>query len=60
MTDQRDLAPQVPFSSDSPEPLPEIASTVVRYDADRQLSQVLQDGQWVDSTDAAGQLTATT
>jgi hypothetical protein len=42
----------VPFIFRFAEPLPETRGLPMRYDAARQVAQVLVDGTWVDRTDA--------
>ena len=51
---------QLPFVFGFRQKLPELPSHPLRYDAARQISQVLIDGRWVDGPDASGLLMAST
>ena len=58
--DQRKDLPMVPFLFRFTEPIPESPRHSLRYDAQRQISQMFIGGKWVDSLDAPSPLMAST
>lgn len=62
MTDESSkvVVPPVPFIFRFAEPLPNCDLYPLRYDAARQISQVLIDGIWQDAPGSHGDLAATT
>jgi hypothetical protein len=50
----------VPFLFRFAQPIPAYLRHLLRYDAQRQISQVLIDGKWVDGPDALAPLIAST
>jgi hypothetical protein len=50
----------VPFIFQFAKPLDGTTARILRYDAQRQLSQVLVDGQWVDGSEAHNETAAET
>lgn len=49
-----------PFLFRFAEPIPDHATNLLRYDSQRQISQMLIAGNWIDSPDAAGKPMADT
>ena len=58
--DSREGLLQLPFIFGFGQKLPELPRHPLRYDAARQISQVLIHGRWVDGPDASGELMAST
>jgi hypothetical protein len=49
-----------PFLMRFAKPIGEPSSSVLRYDTARQITQVLQNGQWVDTPDSSDEITGVT
>jgi hypothetical protein len=46
-------ADNLPFLHQFARPIPARSSLALRYDAERQIAQVFENGQWIDTPDAS-------
>lgn len=50
----------LPFLMRFAKPIPVAPSSTLRYDSVRQVTQVLQNGEWIDNPDSANEMVAGT